>query len=378
MRRVPSCPRPDWQSKVEAVGLAWHTPGQPYWNESAFYAFTVADIGILEEATNQLAEMSLNAAQHIVDHKLYGQMGIPAGAVPLIEASWDREPPSLYGRFDLAYDGLGPPKLLEYNADTPTSLLEAAVVQWYWLEDAHPRSDQFNSIHERLISKWKELAPSFPGSHIDFCSADDAEDRMTVTYLLDTAQQAGLSASVFLIDEIGWDGARFLAPGGRPLNAVFKLYPWEWMVREEFGKYLYPASTGVMWVEPAWKMLLSNKGLLPVLWNLYPGHPNLLQASWTEPAGGGSWVKKPLLGREGANVTLHRSSGELVTTGDYGEEGFVYQNLAPLRSFDNKYPVIGSWVIGPHPGEAAAGIGIRESDTPITTNLSQFVPHLFG
>ncbi len=379
MRRVPASPRPGWQSKVEAVGLTWHTPDQPYWNESAFYQFTASEIDILERATNQLAEMSLKAAEHIIDHRLYAPMAIPESAVPLIEASWNSEPPSLYGRFDLAYDGDGPPKLLEYNADTPTSLLEAAVVQWHWLEDTHPGRDQFNSIHERLMAQWKELTPSFPGCHIDFCSTDDVEDRMTVTYLLDTARQAGLSTAAFLIDEIGWDGTKFLAPGGRPLQAVFKLYPWEWMVWEEFGEWLYPNS--VIWVEPAWKMLLSNKGLLPVLWKLYPGHPNLLAASWTEPACGTAWfnwwVKKPLLGREGANVTLHHPKGEIVTTGDYGEEGFIYQDFAPLRSFDNKYPVVGSWVIGHQAGDVAAGIGVRESDTPITTNLSQFVPHLF-
>lgn len=293
----------------------------------------------------------------------------------MIESSWKAEPPSLYGRFDLAYYGEGPPKLLEYNADTPTSLLEAAVAQWFWLEDTHAGADQFNSIHERLIDLWRELAPEFPGGHIDFCSADDIEGQTTITYLLDTAQQAGLSTSSFLIDEIGWDGAKFLAPDGRPLTSVFKLYPWEWMVKEEFGEHLKPAA--VIWVEPAWKMLLSNKGLLPVLWDLYPHHPNLLKASWTATGCGEAWAKKPLLGREGANVTLHQAGGDLSTDGDYGEEGFVYQDLAPVMSFDGKYPVIGSWVVGHGPGDAAAGVGIRESDTPITTNLSQFVPHLF-
>jgi glutathionylspermidine synthase len=197
---------------------------------------------------------------------------------------------------------------------------------------------------------------------------------MTITYLLDTARQSGLSTSSFLIDEIGWDGARFVAPDGRPLTSVFKLYPWEWMVHEDFGQYL--GSADVIWVEPSWKMLLSNKGLLPVMWELFPHHPNLLEASWTEPQSRGAWVRKPLLGREGANVTLHNPDGEVVTTGDYGEEGFVYQDLAPLKSFDGKYPIIGSWVIGHEPGDVAAGIGIRESDIPITTNLSQFVPHL--
>jgi glutathionylspermidine synthase len=383
MRRVAAPTRANWQSKVEAAGLTWHTPGQPYWNESAFYQFTAREVDTLEAATNELGQMSLAAAQHVIDNKLYAQMGIPASAVPLVETSWEAEPPSLYGRFDLAYCGNGPPKLLEYNADTPTSLLEAAVAQWYWLEDTYPRSGQFNSIHDRLIALWTELAPSLPGGRIDFCSMNDLEDQMTVAYLLDTAQQAGLAASMFPIDEIGWDGAKFVAPDDgvndtlydKPLGAVFKLYPWEWMVREEFGAHL--GASGVIWVEPAWKMLLSNKGLLPVLWKLYPHHPNLLEASWDAPDAGRAWVRKPLLGREGANVTLHLPARDFETTGDYGEEGFVYQDMAPLKTFDGKYPVIGSWVIGHREGDAAAGIGIRESDIPITTNLSQFVPHLF-
>jgi glutathionylspermidine synthase len=375
VRRIPASPRPDWQSKVTAAGLSWHTPAEPYWNESTFYEFTPKEIDTLEFATNQLAEMTLVAAQHIIDRKLYAQLGIPEIAIPLIQNSWEQDVPSLYGRFDLTYDGANPPKLFEYNADTPTSLLEAAVIQWYWLEDTHPDCDQFNSIHERLIAQWRELAPSFPDSRIDFFSADEEEDRTTVTYLLDTAQQAGLTGTTFLAEQIGWNDTHFLAPDGRPLTSAFKLYPWEWLLHEEFGKHLGESKT--LWVEPAWKMLLSNKGLLPVLWELYPDHPNLLAAGWTEPRTG-SWVKKPLLSREGANITLHDQGRELSTGGDYGEEGFVYQDLAPLTSFDGKYPVIGSWVIGHEPHDAAAGIGIRESDIAITTNLSQFVPHLFA
>jgi glutathionylspermidine synthase len=375
MRRVASAPRANWQSKVEAAGLIWHTPGQAYWNESAFYEFSASEVDTLEAATNELEEMSLAAVQHIIDHKLYGLMGIPEGAIPLVEASWNSDPPSLYGRFDLAYTGEGPPKLLEYNADTPTSLLEAAVVQWYWHEEEHAGTGQFNTIHERILALWKELAAFLPGGRIDFCSMEDTEDEMTVAYLLDTALQAGLSASMFRIDEVGWDGARFVAPDDKPLTSVFKLYPWEWMVREEFGQYL--GASSVIWIEPAWKMLLSNKGILPVLWKLYPHHPNLLEASWTEPEAGRAWVRKPMLGREGANITLHQPGQDFETEGEYGEEGFVYQDLARLKSFDGKYPVIGSWVIGHRQGDAAAGIGVRESDTPVTTNLSQFVPHLF-
>jgi len=375
MRRIACTPRPDWQQRVEESGLAWHSSDVPYWNESAFYRFTAEEVAGIERVTNELERMTLRAAEHVIENRLYSRLQIPARAVPLIEASWHAEPPSLYGRFDLAFDGTRPPKLLEYNADTPTSLLEAAVVQWHWLQDTGPTSDQFNSLHERLIALWKHLAPCFPDGRIDFCSLDDLEDGITVTYLEDTARQAGLSTGCFPVEEIGWNGSAFVGPDGRPLGAVFKLYPWEWMVREEFGQHLAGAST--LWIEPPWKMLLSNKGILPVLWELYPGHPNLLAAHFDGPRDMSSWVRKPLLGREGANITLHTAVGDLETDGAYGEEGFVYQEFAPVASFDGKYPVVGSWLIGHEPGNAAAGIGIRESDTPITDNFSQFVPHLF-
>jgi glutathionylspermidine synthase len=376
MRRIASTPRTDWQSRVTEAGLLWHSGEQPYWNESAFYEFTVGEVEVLETATNQLAAMALEAAQYIIDAKLYAKMGIPESAAALIERSWESEPPSIYGRFDFAYDGVHPPKLLEYNADTPTSLLEAAAVQWYWLEDEFPGADQFNSIHERLIARWKELAPYLPESRVDFCSMDDVEDGMTAAYLMDTAQQAGLTASLFPIGEVAWDGYAFLAPGNRELGAIFKLYPWEWMVREEFGKHLGAAKT--IWIEPPWKMLLSNKGILPVLWKLYPDHPNLLEASFETPCEMKSWVRKPLLGREGANITLHWPSGSIETQGDYGAEGFIYQELVALKRFGGMYPVIGSWVIGHQEGDCAGGIGVRESDSPIITNTSQFVPHRFA
>jgi glutathionylspermidine synthase len=376
MRRITCTPRPDWQKKVEEAGLTWHSLDEPYWNESAYYEFSSNEVDTLEAATNELEKMTLAAAQHVIDNRLYTRMGIPEQAIPLIESSWEAEPPSLYGRFDLAYDGKHPPKLLEYNADTPTSLLEAAVIQWYWLQDVFPKRDQFNSIHERLVALWKELTEYLPGGRVDFCSLDDAEDGMTITYLQDTAQQAGLATSIFPIQEIGWNGEAFVGPDDEILGAVFKLYPWEWMVREEFGSHIGKAST--LWMEPAWKMLLSNKGILPVLWELYPRHPYLLEAHFDSPGLMMSWVKKPLLGREGANITLHQPGSEIQTDGDYGEEGFIYQELAPPAVFDGMHTVLGSWTVGHEEGNAAAGMGVRESDTPIIGNTSRFVPHLFG
>ena len=97
-----------------------------------------------------------------------------------------------------------------------------------------------------------------------------------------------------------------------------------------------------MFIEPAWKMVLSNKGILAILWDLFPGHPNLLPAFFNEPNGMFEYVKKPLLSREGANVTVHTMKEHLESTGEYGAEGYVFQQLAPIPEFDGKRPVIGS------------------------------------
>ena len=378
MKRTANPVRADWQKKVESLGLAWHSAKGAYWNESAYYSFTMDEILKLEDATNKLHVMCLEAAQHIIDQRLFLKLGIPSQIIPLIEAAWEHEPPSIYGRFDLAYDGLGPPKLLEYNADTPTSLVEASVVQWFWLQEVFPTKDQFNSIHDRLIEHWKSLFPYLQGERLHFAGMDDIEDGMTIAYLRDTAQQAGLTCDTLTMDQIGvTEDGFFTDADDRVIESIFKLYPWEWIVAEDerFVQALLQRGTQMQWIEPVWKMLLSNKGLLAVLCEMFPESPYLLPASLdiAETLTWDAYVRKPLLSREGANVTVTMFDQTLVESqGDYGEEGYVYQALATIPDFDGRHPVIGSWIIG----QEAAGIGIRESKRIITDNLSQFVPHL--
>ncbi len=379
MKRLTINPRIDWEKKVEAVGLIYHhTEGRPYWNESAYYAFRSSEIDRIEHATNELQEMCLQAAQHIIDHDRFAELSIPNAAIPVIKQAWEDEPPALYGRFDLAYDGYRL-KLLEYNADTPTALLEAAVAQWHWLEELFPKLDQFNSIHEKLLAKWRELkayvANPLYFTYLKPPDVENSEDLMTVSYLMDVAGQAGIESALLRIDDIGWDEWQncFVYLDGQPMRSIFKLYPWEWLLRDEYSDKLLSTYTLTQWIEPIWKMLLSNKGILPILWELFPGHDNLLECYFNEPRRLKEYVKKPLLSREGANLTIKRSGTMQETDGPYGTEGFVFQAIARIPEFDNAFPVIGSWLID----GVAAGIGIRESQTPVTNNLSCFVPHLF-
>jgi glutathionylspermidine synthase len=401
MQRHSIAPRPNWQTTVEQQGLIFHTPGgdapdqRPYWDESAFYEFTAAEVDTLEAAANELQEMALAAAQHVIDNDRYAELEIPAEAVPLIEWAWNEEPPALYGRFDVMYDGTHPPRLLEYNADTPTSLLEAAVIQWNWLRDldpaAFPEPDQFNSLHERLIAKWKDI-DTYLQKPVYFASADNAEDRLTAAYLRDTAEQAGLPTRQLLMEQIGWNDRRNcfvdLDPDESQIQSIFKLYPWETMLDEAFASHCLATYKDMRWIEPIWKLLLSNKGILPVLWELYPNHPLLLEAHFVtgssgwEPAPG--WVRKPLHSREGANITLITADGQKTeTSGPYTQRMQIDQRLAPIAAFgcpgaagsasSVRYPVLGLWMID----QECGGMGIREDATPITGNLSSFVPHLF-
>jgi glutathionylspermidine synthase len=387
MQRIPLTPREDWQQKVESVGLTFHTleNGTPYWDESAAYKFSAAEIDTLEAAGNTLQEMCLAAAQHIIDEKRYAELDIPAFAIEALEWAWNNEPPAVYGRFDLVWAGAqsgSAPKLLEYNADTPTSLLEAAVIQWHWLKDlsAMPQSlvsskpDQFNSIHEKLIAKWKDI-DSYLSKPIYFAALDNPEDQLTVTYLRDTAQQAGLDTLQLFMQEIGWNDAQqsFLDPDEHPMFSIFKLYPWEAMLQEEFGPHALATYTAVRWIEPIWKMLLSNKGILPILWQLYPGHELLLESHFDSPGSMRDYVRKPLMSREGANITLVRDNVTTASTpGPYNGKQ-IYQAIAPPAIFDNRHTVLGLWMID----QDCCGMGVRESFSPITDNLSSFVPHFF-
>jgi glutathionylspermidine synthase len=382
MQRI-SCPeRDDWRATAEQCGFDFHTiDGERYWDERAYYAFTLDEIERqIEAPTAEIDAMCLELVGVAVDDEEYlRRLKIPEAFWPLIAESWYRDEASLYGRLDLSFDGRGPARLLEYNADTPTSIFEAAVFQWTWLEQAierhiiPARADQFNSIHERLIEAWKKLGAE---RHLHLTGTSESEeDAGTLAYLEDTARQAGLTTTLIDIADIGWrDDGSFVDLDNRAIELAFKLYPWEWMFHDEFGARLTKAPT--RWIEPPWKALLSNKGILPLLWEMFPDHPNLLPAYFEDDPDaaslGASFVRKPLYSREGANITLV-SDGVAVADqeGPYGAEGFVRQALARLPNFSNQYPVVGSWLVDHTP----CGLSIREDENPITGNSSRFLPH---
>jgi glutathionylspermidine synthase len=378
MERHSIAPREGWRAIVEAQGLIWHSDGaEPYWDESACYSFTAAEIDTIEEAVEELHRLFIEAGNFIMsDLAMLELFGIPDWCREAVRDAWETDPPSLnYGRFDLGYTGDGPPKLFEYNCDTPTAMLEAAVVQWDWKEQVFPDEDQFTSLHDKLIARWAELRPELPGQRLWFTHMADPshEDAITTTYMRDLAAEAGLETHAVLIDDIGIDRqGRIVDQGDQLISAVFKLYPWEWIVSEDYGRDIVRHLDRTIWIEPIWKMIWSNKAILKVLWSLFPGHPNLLAAALRPEEIGPDHVAKPFLAREGANIRIMQDGSVVAESqGGYRDGLTLYQQLYPLRDFGRGYPVLGCWAVN----GAAAGMGIRE-DGLITGNRARFVPHI--
>ncbi|MBD8514591.1 glutathionylspermidine synthase family protein [Photobacterium sp. WH77] len=385
MIQVPITPRPNWKMLADEFGFRFHTlEGEPYWVEDRYFQFSLQQIeSELEAPTAELHQMSLEAVDKVIrDEALLKKFQIPENMWDLIASSWKQKAPSLYGRLDFAYDGRHPAKLLEFNSDTPTSLYEASFWQWLWLEDQvnagklPRRADQYNLIQELMIQRMAALGSYQPGQTLHFaCCRDSVEDRDTVQYLEDCAREAGLKIAFVYVEDIGinQDG-EFTDLDDNPIRWMFKLYPWEFMFREEYAAYLHTAN--VNWLEPMWKSISSNKAILPLMWEMFPHHPNLLPAYFSDDPKAASltdFVKKPIFSREGANISVHRA-GEILQhePGPYGDEGYIVQQYTHLPRFGNNHMLIGSWLINDEP----AGLTIREDTGYITKDTSMFIPHI--
>lgn len=362
-----------WQFDNEHDAVVDHTPDEiarSYWPDDAYYEFSSAEIDHIEQATDELWAMCVVAAEYMLGHESDDSLGLPAGSLTRLRRSFAERAnePGVYARFDLCWtpDGV---KMLEINGDTPTMLIETAISQWSWHEENFGHLDQFNSVHERLVAAWSNRVRH--GRTIHFAGILDlVEEASTLTYLADTAQQAGFATRVFDLRDLGVRRGEFVDDESAPITTLFKLYPWEDMLAEPFSPFAEKA--GVQWIEPMWRSLLSTKAILPALWHCFPDHPLLLPAFRGSPAGLSEWVAKPYFGREGSAIRVHAQGREWTHSGESSGEPYAYQQWCPLPEFDGNRPVIGSWVIDGH----AAGMGIRETDGPITDVSCRFVPHV--
>ena len=383
MHRIPVTERPDLERAAAEHGLEFHAgKGITGWDESAYYQFTLAQIEKdLEGPAEEIEGLCFQVVERAVnDEAILRRLGIAENFWDYVADSWRHGEKNLYGRMDLSYDGAGPAKLLEYNADTPTALYETAVFQWEWLEQATEQGlipggcDQFNDLHEAIVQTIPLLG--LEGLTHFACNQDIEDDKGTLEYLEECAREAGLETSFLAMEDIGIDDQqRFTDLDDRVITTLIKLYPWEWIMAEAFGRHV-PAS-GVRFIEPPWKAIVSNKGLLPLLWEMFEGHPNLLPAYFEGDPGAaeiaGDCVRKPLWSRQGANIEIIADGKTLFRSdGPYSGEDHIVQGFHPLPEFGGNYPLVGCWLVA----SKAVGLCVREDRNLVTGKDARFIPHV--
>lgn len=374
-------PRSGWQDTVRNLGLGVDNP-EDYWREDAYYVFTEDEAKLIGDATRSCYDVLAHAGDAMFayhDGEWLRRIGIPEKVIPALKRAWDNEPPALnYGRMDFGYDGANEPKLFEFNCDSPTQLLEAAVLQAQWAGDVLPGYDQFNVITQELMRGWARIAPQMIGKTIHFTCVPNIEDECNTHYMQMTADLAGLPTKFVYIPDIGLTaGGELVDDEDIVMRAICKLYPWQWLMNESYADAILSRYDSTVWIEPIWKMLWENKGVLSLAKSLEPDNPFLLDTSFVKPSGG-SYVEKPVIGRGGANVRVMKNSvmiGRGKPSGidrTDGEFGTVFQQFVEIPEMaENTYPVIGSWIVAGIP----AGIGVREGGL-VTGDDAVFVPHI--
>lgn len=376
---------------LESIGFDWHTDldGSRYISNE-LVSITQDEAEAFYEATNELYDMYVAAAEYVINNDLFHELGIPFNLVDTIKASWENDVHwHLYGRFDLAGGIDGKPiKLIEFNADTPTSLFETAIIQWAMLKFNNlDEAAQFNDVYEALVENFKRLVTLeedtsafdeyYEGWKILFSSiAGSVEDENTTRLLESAARDAGFECDFAFVDEVSFDDENGIFWNEQNWEYWFKLIPWEMIAIDESDlaliiKNIIKNQKAII-LNPAYTLLFQSKGIMKILWDLYPNHPLLLESSF-EPLKCKKQVKKPFLAREGANVSIINSDGsiEIQNDGEYANGKFLYQEFADFAKDESG----NSYQAGMFFAFEGCALGFRKGKD-IIDNYSKFVGHI--
>ncbi|MDX3960059.1 glutathionylspermidine synthase family protein [Aliarcobacter skirrowii] len=377
---------------LESIGFTWHTDS----DESSYIANELVVISEEEaeafyEATNELYDMFIEGAQYVIDNELFHELNIPFNLVEVIKESWENDVHwHLYSRFDLAGGVDGKPiKLIEFNADTPTSLFETAIIQWAMLKrNGLDESSQFNNLYDALKDNFKRIITldsdiekfdeyySKLGWKILFSSISSSSEDINTTKLLQhIANEAGFNTDFEFIENVNFsdDG---IFKDDELFEFWFKLIPWEDIAIQESELALILTEIikekRAIIFNPAYTLIFQSKAFMKILWDLYPNHPLLLETSF-EPLVGKKYVEKKAFGREGANIKIINSDGsvEIENGGEYDGHKSIFQEYVDFVK-DSKGECYQAGVFYAY---EACGLGFRRGGK-ILNNMSKFVGHI--
>ena len=375
---------------LESIGFYWHTD-----NDNTSYVadelvlVSNTEVEAYYEAANELYDMFAEAGQYVIDNNLFHELNIPFNLVELIKNSWENDVHwHLYGRFDFAGGIDGKPiKLIEFNADTPTSLYETAIIQWAMLKaNGMDEAKQFNTVFEALKENFKRLVvlggdtadfeKYYDGWKILFSSIRGSiEDENTTRLLQIAANEAGFHTDFAYVDEVGFHAQEGIFKGDENFEFWFKLIPWENIAIEEGDLALLLdeiiREQKAIILNPAYTLIFQSKAFMKILWDLFPNHPLLLETSF-EPLKGKKQVEKRAFGREGANTIIYDNDMSVLAKvdGEYGNFKAIYQEYTELPK-DAKGESYQAGVFFAYEG---CGLGFRRGGL-IMENFSKFVGH---
>ena len=377
---------------LESIGFKWHTDE----DNTSYIANEVVEVSVDEatayyEAANELYDMFCEAGEYVIENDLFHEINIPFNLVETIKESWENDVHwHLYSRFDLAGGLDGKPiKLIELNADTPTSLFETAIIQWALLKaNGLDEASQFNNLYDALkdnfkriitldsdIEKFDEYYKDL-GWKILFSSISTSdEDENTTKLLQHIATEAGFNTDFEHIDKVEFNDEGIFKDE-ESFEFWFKLIPWEDIAIDESELALILAEIikdkKAIIFNPAYTLMFQSKGFMKILWDLYPNHPLLLETSF-EPLEGKKQVEKRCFGREGANTKIINEDGSIdtQTDGEYEGHKAIYQEYVELNTDANGV----TYQAGVFYVYEACALGFRRGEK-ILNNTSKFVGHI--
>lgn len=354
-------------------------------------AITSAEAQIFADSVRSLYQMLSYTARYVAQNNRWADLGIPPEAVRLMSYSIrEEEHLHLIGRFDFAggVDG-SPLKFLEFNADTFSLLPETVRLQPKLTEQLQqgpvPASYQ---TYEHLVAGFRAILKQHPqrAASLLLTGMGYPEDTMNLNLIGEAAREAGFE----VVQQIDLPNVIFSPDDGvfvelgperfQKFEFVFKMIPWDFIVFEEPD--LLDLLTEIICnklaivINPPCSMMLQSKGMLPLLYELYPNADLLLPAYFEEDKLDGrvAYVGKPMFGRMGENIEAYDNKGEMLleNEGDYGEFPYVYQQWASMDEDSRGYIYQPSvyWVM------RDSGICFRRQEGIIIDDDASFVPHI--
>ncbi len=307
------------------------------------------------EAGNTIYDMYIEAGDYIIENNLLDEVGIPFNLQDLVKSSWENDVHwHIYGRFDFAggIDGKDI-KLIEFNADTPTTLYESSILQWMLLKaNDLDENSQFNNIYEALKDNFKRLIvldgdiedfdKRYDGYKILFSSYEGIEEEEVTTKFLETcAREAGYETGFSFLNQVGFDEEKgIFNENEENFEFWFKLFPWEDLAVEEGDLTLILKSIvdnrKAILLNPAYTLMFQSKGMLKILYDLFPDSPYLLETSFS-PLKDKKYIEKKIFGREGENCHIFDKDGSTIAKkeGNYEHHKSIYQEFVDYPKDEN-------------------------------------------